>query len=212
MNKIKLLVADDHALFKRALIYLLNSCDRFEVIATANNGLEILKHLSQIRPHIILMDLRMPLMNGFVAIEEVRRIHPNVKILVLTMMEEEQYIINILKLGANGVLSKNCAPETLFEAIFAVKQQDYYMKNISHLIHKTLYTKQKSKLNGSPLSLRETAILKEICDQKTSLEISQKLHLSPRTIEGYRKTLLQKTGSRNTVGLVKFAVQKGIVD
>ncbi len=209
------IIADDHKVFRQGLRYTLNTDPQLKCIGEAENGKQLLQLLSSIQPDVILMDLKMPEMDGMEATKAIRQLYPDVKILVLTMYDDEQFVLHMLDMGVNGYLVKNADPEEIIKALYTVHENDYYFNDmVSRLMLRTIVNKkqvqQRTKENVQ-LSDKETEILRLICLEHTNAEIAEKVFLSQRTVEGIRSTLLEKIGVRNTAGLVMYAVKKGIV-
>ncbi|HEX7903540.1 MAG TPA: response regulator transcription factor [Chitinophagaceae bacterium] len=216
MNKIKVAIADDYKIFRDGLKVGLSADDRLEVIMEADNGEDLMKALETSTPDVILMDLKMPIMDGMEATKEVRKKYPAMKVLIVTMYEDDKFIIHMMENGANGYLLKNAEPEEIKKSIFAVHENGYYFND---LVNKALLKKLVLKNNFKPsfnqnveLTERELQVLKLICEEKTAGEIGKEIFLSPRSVEGIRQRLVEKIGVRNTAGLVMFAIKNGLVD
>lgn len=216
MSKIKIAIADDYKIFREGLKVGLSSDDTLDVILEADNGEDLLKALEKATPDIILMDLKMPIMDGMEATKEVRKKYPQIKVLVVSMYEDDKFIIHLMENGANGYLLKNAEPDEIRRSIYSVHENGYYFND---LVNKALLKKLVLKNNLKPsfnqnidLTEREQEVLKMICEEKTAAEIAKEIFLSPRSVEGIRQRLIEKIGVRNTAGLVMFAVKNGIVD
>ena len=216
MSKIKIAIADDYKIYRDGLKVGLSADDNLDVIAEADNGEDLLKELETSSPDVIIMDLKMPIMDGMEATKAVRKKYPSIKVLVVTMYEDDKFIIHLMENGANGYLLKNAEPEEIRKSIYAVHENGYYFND---LVNKALLKKLVLKNNFKPsfnqnveLTERELEVLKLICQEKTAVEIGKEIFLSPRSIEGIRQRLIEKVGVRNTAGLVMFAVKNGIVD
>jgi DNA-binding NarL/FixJ family response regulator len=184
-------------------------------ISEASNGSELLENLANAKllPDVILLDLRMPVMDGVEAQQKIRMLYPEIKIIVLTMEDDEQYILHLINEGVNGYLLKNTDPDEMEKAIQKVVEKGFYFSDdISKLVMKSLFSKEKHALTSNlDLNDRELEILKLICKEFTAAEIADKLNLSVRTIEGYRQKLLDKSGAKNMAGLVVFAIKYNLV-
>jgi DNA-binding NarL/FixJ family response regulator len=216
MNKIKIAIADDFKIFREGLKVGLSADEAMEVLLEADNGEDLLKGLETITPDVIIMDLKMPLMDGMEATKIVRKKYPEIKVLVVSMYEDDKFIIHLMENGANGYLLKNAEPDEIRRAIYSVYENGYYFND---LVNKALLKKLVLKNNLKPsfnqnidLTEREQEVLKLICEEKTAAEIGKEIFLSPRSVEGIRQRLIEKVGVRNTAGLVMFAVKNGIVD
>jgi DNA-binding NarL/FixJ family response regulator len=216
MPKIKIAIADDYKIFRDGLKVGLSADDNLEVIMEADNGEDLLQALETTRPDVIIMDLKMPIMDGMEATKTVRKKFPAIKVLVVTMYEDDKFIIHLMENGANGYLLKNTEPDEIRKSIYAVHENGYYFNDV---VNKALLKKLVLKNNLKPsfnqdveLTERELEVLKLICEEKTAAEIAKEIFLSPRSVEGIRQRLIEKVGVRNTAGLVMFAVKSGLVD
>ena len=216
MKKIRIAIADDYKIFREGLKVGLSSDDNMDVMLEADNGEELLKGLESATPDVIIMDLKMPILDGMEATKQVRKKYPSVKVLVVSMYEDDKFIIHLMENGANGYLLKNAEPDEIRRSIYAVHENGYYFND---LVNKALLKKLVLKNNLKPsfnqnveLSERELEVLKLICEEKTATEIAKEIYLSPRSVEGIRQRLIEKVGVRNSAGLVMFAVKSGLVD
>lgn len=216
MKKIKIAIADDYKIFREGLKVSLGQDDNLQVLTEADNGEDLLKAIESKQPDVIIMDLKMPIMDGMEATQVVRKKYPAVKVLVVSMYEDDKFIIHLMEIGANGYLLKNAEPDEIRKAIYAVHENGYYFND---LVNKALLKKLVLKNNIKPsfnenvdLSEREMEVLKLICAEKTAAEIAKEIFLSPRSVEGIRQRLIDKIGVRNTAGIVMFAVKNGLAD
>jgi DNA-binding NarL/FixJ family response regulator len=216
MSKIKIAIADDYKIYRDGLKVGLSSDENMEIIAEADNGEDLMKLLESNSPDVILMDLKMPIMDGMEATKQVRKKYPAIKVLVVTMYDDDKFIIHLMENGANGYLLKNAEPDEIIKSIYAVKENGYYFNDV---VNKALLKKLVLKNNLKPsfnqnidLTEREQEVLKMICEEKTAAEIAKEIFLSPRSVEGIRQRLIEKIGVRNTAGLVMFAVKNGLVN
>jgi len=216
MSKIKIAIADDYKIYRDGLKVGLSTDENIDIIGEADNGEDLLKLLEKKQPDVIIMDLKMPIMDGMEATKLVRKKYPSIKVLVVTMYEDDKFIIHMMENGANGYLLKNAEPEEILKSIYAVYENGYYFNDV---VNKALLKKLVLKNNLKPsfnqnieLTERELQVLKLICEEKTAAEIGKEIFLSPRSVEGIRQRLIEKVGVRNTAGLVMFATKNGIVD
>jgi DNA-binding NarL/FixJ family response regulator len=215
---IKVILTDDHKLFRSGIKSLLHSFDDFQVIAEAGNGKELLDILSQGNepPDVILLDLEMPVMDGMETLKNLKIQYPEVKCVVLSMHDDEKFIIHMMELGARGYLLKNAEPEDIDQAIRSVAQTGYHFSDkISRIMLQGLVKKEKvepSFQNKEALSDREVEVLRLICEELTAAEIAERLFISARTVEGHRNKLMEKTGAKNIAGLVVYAMKEGLYE
>lgn len=215
-NDIKIVLVDDEILFRKGISFLLHREKNIEIIQEASNGLELITFLNENsnHPDIIIMDLKMPLLNGVEATKIIHKEYPKIKIIALTSYESASFIANMINVGAVSYLVKNTTPQELLETINEVaKKGFYYNDKVLKVIRGTASVAKSSKsaLNNNDLTNREIEVLQLICEQKTTGEIGELLFISPRTVEGHRNNLLLKTESRNSAGLVVYAIQNEIV-
>jgi len=213
---IKYAIADDHKLFRKGIIAVLEDSPGFKLVLEAQNGRELLNNLNKAKPDIILLDLRMPEMDGIETTVEIRKQNEDVKIIIVTMLDDEKYVIHLMEVGANGYLLKNAEPEEIKTAITTAYENGYYFNDyvnkalLKRVVHKNQLKPVFNK--DIELSSREIEVLKLICNEQTANEISKLIFLSPRTVEGIRTKLLEKIGVKNTAGLVMYAVKNRLVE
>lgn len=218
MKPISLAIADDQILFRKGLKLLIHSFDGIELVIEASNGVELLSAVQQNQPDVILMDLRMPEMDGLEATGKIKKLFPSIKVILLTMYDEEHLINHMMKLGANGYLLKNEEPEEVEKAIRSVMEKDFYFNDyVSKALLSGLQRPKNEVKNWASgaeasISRREREVLELICREFTSSEIATELYISIRTVENHRKNLLAKTNARNTAGLILFAVRNQLID
>lgn len=211
---IRIAIADDHKIFRTGLIAVLKDVDEFNVVLEAGSGSELIEQIVTEKPDLILMDIKMPDMDGLQTTLYIREHFEDIKILVISMYHENKYIIDMMKAGANGYLLKNAEPKEIIQAINTVYHTGFYFNQpMSGNLMKDLLGLQPSASGQTEavLNEREIDVLKLICEERSNVEIADKLCLSVRTVEGYRTKLFEKIGSKNIVGLVLYAVKQGIV-
>jgi len=214
MEPYRVVLADDHILVRQGLKRILEEMADLEVIGEAGNGLELLKLLERITPQMILLDISMPNLRGIEAIREIKALHPEAKILIITMHKDKEYLYQAISAGANGYLLKEDADTELSTAIETVRRGKIY---ISPLLSEDLTDdwaqtyRGKSKLPYEPdnLTTREREVLKLIAEGRSSKEIADLLFISVRTVERHRANLMDKLGIKKTADLVKYAIEKG---
>ncbi|MDO9000242.1 MAG: response regulator transcription factor [Bacteroidota bacterium] len=212
--KIKITIAEDHELLRKAMKSLILANGNFEIIDEAINGKELIEKLNNQIPDLILLDYRMPIMDGKEALIEIRKKHPNIKILILSLYDEATVILDFITNGANGFISKSSSAENFFTAInTVVKERRYFDSKISEILLNGLMQKNsKSKLpSKTSLSERETSVLKEICNGLGNKLISEKLFISASTVDFHKGNIYKKTKTKNAVDLVMYAIKNGIV-
>lgn len=214
-DAIKIILVDDEILFRKGIAFLLQREANIEIVFEASNGEELIVYLNETSelPDIIIMDLKMPVLNGVEATKVIRKNFPDIKIIALTSYDSKSFVANMIQVGAVAYLIKNTTPKDLLYTINQVALKGfYYSENVLETIQETIISAKtpKSNLENGFLSPREIEILRFICQQKTTAEIAEELYLSPRTVEGHRNNLLLKTESRNIAGLVVYAIQNEI--
>ena len=216
MSTIKLGIIDDHKIFRNGLKATLEDCGGFDLVLEASNGKELMGLLTTQTPDVLLMDIKMPEMDGIQSTAFVHHNYKTIKILALSMFNEDKYIVDMMKAGASGYLLKNAEPEEIIEAVSTVYHKGFYFNEhlsitlIKQLVgndHIENVANHKSELNE-----REIEVLKLVCQECSNHEIADKIFLSVRTVEGYRARLFEKTGSKNLVGLVIYAIKRGIIN
>ena len=211
----KIIVADDHQIFRFGLISVLNKFDFISKIHEAENGKEVIEEMTREPYDVIFMDINMPVMNGKDATKQVKRDFPDVKVIALTMFDDQRHVIELIESGASGYIIKNTNDYEIKTAIQKVTNNElYFSRQISESLITSIVHKHKLKRNqyNELISNREKEILYFICREYTSKEIAESLFLSEKTVDWHRLNLLQKTNSKNTAGLVLFAIRCGIID
>jgi DNA-binding NarL/FixJ family response regulator len=211
MEKIRIIIADDHQLFRNGLKILLNAFPEIEVAAEASNGLEFLKILKNTKADIALMDINMPEMDGIDATREGLKINPEIRIIALSMYGEEEYYYKMVDAGAKGFLLKDSDISEVKEAILTIfKGGSYFSQELLyHVIQKIKHRENENKTSN--LSKREKEILLNICEGYSNQEIADTLFISKRTVDKHRANLLGKTNSKNTASLILFAIRNKLI-
>jgi two-component system response regulator NreC len=211
MTKTRILLADDHSVLRSGLKMLLNAQDDLSVVGEATNGQEALSATRDLAPDLLILDITMPKTDGLQVLRQVKRAHPNVRVLVLTMHEEEGYLRRALGAGAAGYCPKSAADAELISAIRAVMRGNVYI-HPSHakiLIDKMLPSAHASPASSAELSERERAVLKLVALGHTNQDIANQLSLSVKTVESYRARGMEKLGLTSRAALVRYAIQEG---
>lgn len=211
-NKIKIFLVDDHNLFREGLKFLLSNNDFISEIYEAENGKDLLNNVLNVKPDIILMDIEMPVMNGIEATKETLKIYPKTKVIALSMYGNENFYSEMIDAGAKGFLLKNSKFEDVQKAIVDVNDgKNYFSPEILEAIIKNL-NKKKYKKKNTDLTEREIEILYNICKGLSNQEIADFLYISKRTVDKHRENVLLKTQSKNTAGLVIYAIKNQIFE
>lgn len=213
---INLAIVDDHQMFRSGMAALIQKMSGVKITLECNNGKELLDKLSDHSVDIVLLDLEMPELNGIQTMEKLHQQKSEVKVMVLSSNKEQMMIGSLMELGAKGYLLKEADEKELERGIRSVYETGYYFND---LVSQALLVKlaNKDQINpsfngGEHLSKREKEVLDLICQELTTTEIADKLCLSPKTIENHRSRIMDKTGVRNTAGLVVFAIKNKLID
>jgi len=210
-DTIHVAIAEDQRLFRECLVSLLNDIERIQVNVEASNGKDLLEKLYNVSPtpQVVLLDLTMPEMNGLDTTRHLKKLFPQMKIIILSVHSEERHIVHMVGEGVNGYLVKNSELSEVIQAVQAFHEKGFYFnESILRAIHSGMGNKHEKSYNpNSPLTALEKEILELICQEYTTQEIADKLFLSGRTVDGHRNNLLEKTGARNTAGLVIYALR-----
>ncbi|HOW40867.1 MAG TPA: response regulator transcription factor [Bacteroidales bacterium] len=212
MEKIRIIICDDHQLFRNGLKILLNAFPEFEVIGEASNGDEFLKIIKNIKADVALMDINMPEMDGIEATRRGLRINPDLNIIALSMYGEEEYYYKMVDAGAKGFLVKDSDISEVREAVMSIMKGGSYFSQelLYHVIQKIKHRELESK--SANLSKREKEILFKICEGFSNQEIAESLFISKRTVDKHRANLLGKTNSKNTASLILFAIRNKLIE
>lgn len=212
MEKIKIIIADDHQLFRNGLKILLNAFPEFEVIGEASNGEEFLRILKNTSADVALMDINMPEMDGIEATRKGLKLCPQIAIIALSMYGEEEYYYKMVDAGAKGFLVKDSDISQVKDAILTVRKGGSYFSQelLYHVIQKIKHRENESKTAN--LSKREKEILFKICEGLSNQEIAENLFISKRTVDKHRANLLGKTNSKNTASLILFAIRNKFIE
>jgi DNA-binding NarL/FixJ family response regulator len=214
-SKKKIAIVDDHPIFRKGLISLLESYEDLRILFEAEDGRDLLEKTKIDQPEVILLDIEMPVMNGIEATVNIKQLYPHIKIIILSIHDGEMIIDHLIKKGANGFLSKDSNIEKVVLAINIVAERGYYFdyEVMNSLVKNAcLNNRLKTEFTQTALSEREVEILKLICKEYTNKEIANELCLSVRTIDTYRTKIFEKAKVKNAVGLVFFAIKYGLID
>lgn len=218
MSNLKILIADDHPFFRDGIHQLLIGQTGIGEIGEAANGKEVLQQLAKKEYDLVIMDIKMPQMSGIEATREIHKKYPKIKVLAISMYDEQTYIVKMLKAGAKGYLLKNSTKAELLKAISEVMRgESYFSREVSDIMFSHIAS-GKSIENGDDepvaqaLTRREIEIIRMIAEELTNVEIGGKLNISPRTVDTHRRNLFQKLKVKNTAGLVKYAMKHGLLE
>lgn len=212
MEKIRIIITDDHQLFRNGLKILLSSFPEFEVTGEASNGAELIELLRTTKTDVILMDINMPEMDGIEATRKVGSLNPEICVIALSMYGEEEYYYKMVDAGAKGFLLKDSDISEVKEAIVTVMKGGSFFPQelLYHVIQKIKHREQETK--SANLSRREKEILAKICEGLSNQEIADTLFISKRTVDKHRANLLGKTNSKNTASLILFAIKNKLIE
>jgi len=215
MTKIRVLLADDHKIFRDGVRSILEKEKDMEVVDDAANGQEVIEKIESLEIDVLVLDIDIGKPNGIEITEMVSKNYPEVKILILSMMGLHDFVIQALEKGAIGFLLKNTGKDEVLTAIRSVSKGDsYFSREVSAILIEQLQKPASSRKKNAeiPISPREIEVLRLIAQEFSNSEIAEKLFISIRTVDTHRRNLLEKLGAKNTAGLVRFAIQKGLVD
>jgi DNA-binding NarL/FixJ family response regulator len=213
MDDIKIVIVDDHSLFRNGMKLLLTNAGNFSIIAEASNGKEFIELLNTTIPDIVLMDIDMPEMDGIEATTKALEIFPDLKIIGLSMYGEEEYYYKMIEAGVSGFLLKNSDINEVKTAITSVFDGGkYFSQELLYNVVRNIKTSQTNQEVVENLSDREVEVLKQICVGLSNHEIAENLHISKRTVDKHRANLLDKTNSKNTAHLVMYAIKNKLID
>ena len=213
MAKFNVAITDDQVMFRKGLVSLLSEFPELKVVIEADNGKDLQDKLKRKKADVVLLDLEMPEMDGMQTMAWLKENYPAMRVIILTMHNEEPIIAHMIENGAHGFLVKNDPIETLIDAIYSVMDTGYYFdERVSKALLQRLVLGEKVKPNFAKvvLSERETQVIQLICQELTNREIADRMNLSVRTIEGHREAILEKIKARNSVGIVMYAIKNGI--
>ncbi len=217
MNGMSIAIVDDHQLIRSGLRELIESMSNHQIIIEAADGSELISKMSEQKPDLVLLDIKMKGMNGVETLEFLKAYYPDIKVLILTMMEEEHFIVDMVRKGVNGYLIKNTPPEELMTAIEIVQREgSYFNDTVTKALVNTISLPAKPAIlnqneQTKALNARDIQLLRFMSSGLSNQEISKIMHLSKRTIEGRRQKLLEKTGTKNTAELIAFAFKNRIL-
>ena len=217
MNSITVLLAEDHQIVREGLRAMLNMEDDIKMVGEAENGRQAVELVTKVRPDVVVMDIAMPLLNGMEATRQILQAFPGTKVLVLSAHSDDAYVAMVMAIGASGYLIKQTAAHVLPEAIRAVHQGKTYFSPI--IAKRRNHQKQKDRDQGElpgkaapTLSAREMEVLQLIAEGKANKETADVLHISVKTVEKHRQSLMDKLNIHDTAGLTRYAISMGIIE
>jgi two-component system nitrate/nitrite response regulator NarL len=211
MQKIRIVIVDDHQVVQDGFKLRLDMEASFEVVGSAANGVEAIEVIENATPDVVLMDINMPLMNGVEATHELKSRHPSLKILMLTMHEDKEYIMQAMQAGAMGYLLKEISSDKLVQAIKTVYSGGtYFCKKVTQTLFSEPVNKTE-KQEPNPLSRREESVLKLIAQGESNKKIASNLEISVRTVETHRQNIKHKLNIQSAAGLAKYALERGML-
>lgn len=209
----KIVIVDDHEFFRNGLKMVINRLKYARVVGEASNGQEFLDLMKTIDADMVLMDIQMPVMNGMEATELAIQQNPELKIIALTMFNEDEYLQRMIDAGVKGFLLKNITKDTLDQALQAIAAgNNYYSPELWDFFTKAVTKDNKSTNPDLQFTRREMDVLKLLCDGLSNKEIADKLFISERTVVGHKSNLLSKTNTKSTIGLLAYAIKNKIVE
>jgi DNA-binding NarL/FixJ family response regulator len=213
---VKVAIADDHAVFRTGVKTALQMRKDIQLVAEAENGMQLLNLLRHVQPDVILLDIQMPVMDGLTALPEIKKLYPDVKVIMLSFLNDHTVISKMMEMGANSYITKESGADAIYDAIKGVYNNDFHFTDLTNkaLLSglRTKRTTESSAPQDVQLSDKEITILKLMCDEKSTKEIADIVDLSPRTVEAIRDKLKTKTGTKSMAGLVMYAVKAGLVE
>jgi DNA-binding NarL/FixJ family response regulator len=213
---IKVSIADDHKIFRDGIRMSLKDRDYLKILWEAEDGKDLMHKMQLKRPDVLLMDIRMPEIDGIGAISMLRKEYEEVKIIILTMYDDQEMITRMMEMGANAYLTKTTDPDEIYQAILSCMNDDFYF---NELVNKAVLSKLQTKRtvrqfypNPVKFSEKEVRILKLLAEDKTTEEISKEVFLSPRTVETIRQAMKTKVGAKTIAGLIMYGMRNKLID
>ena len=215
MSLIKVAIADDHKIFRKGVILSMRPYTNIKFVMEAENGQDLLSKIAETEPDVILCDLRMPIKDGIDATKQITKDFPKVRVIILTMYEDERFVGHLMDCGAAGYLLKSTEPSEIKSAIMDVMSTGFYLNPfVNKILIKKNFGKQKFNLslsNEIVINEREREVLTLVCMEFTATEIALKMDISPRTVEAIKDRLMERFGVKNSVGLVFYAMKNQLI-
>ena len=209
-KKMKVIIVEDHAIFREGLKRVIDEMEDVELVGEAENGAIFIEMLKKVTPDIVLMDIQMPVMDGLEATEKALKLYPSLKILVISMLGDEEFVYSMVEKGVSGFILKTSGIQDLERAVKKIADgQQYYSEEIMGILVKKV--RSVDYVEKITFTEKELEVLRMLCKGFSNNDIADKLFMSVRTVEGYRNKLLQKTGSSNVINLVIYALKNKLV-
>jgi DNA-binding NarL/FixJ family response regulator len=207
---IRIALVDDHRLFRSGIASLINDFDSYTIIFEAGDGEEMIRKITpRLKPHIILLDINMPKMNGIITARWLRDNHPDINIIVLSMFEDAEKVLTMVRMGVKGYLLKDAEPHEFEDALHKVSQNEVYYPEF---VTRHLVDSINTDFNLAKLNSREVEFLKLAATELTYKEIADHMCISSRTVDGYRDQLFEKLQIKSRIGLVLYAIKHKLID
>lgn len=215
-DQIKVAIADDHQIFRKGVILSMRAYTNIKFVMEADNGEDLVQKIPESMPDVILCDLKMPVKDGIDATKVISKLYPHIRVIILTMYEDERFVGHLMDCGAAGYLLKSTEPSEIRKAITDVVRTGFYLNPfVNKVLIKKNYSKQKfnpSLTSEVVLSEREKEVLTLVCMEFTASEIATKMSISARTVEAIKDRLMERFGVKNSVGLVFYAMKNQLID
>jgi DNA-binding NarL/FixJ family response regulator len=214
---IRIALVDDHQLFRKSLTSLLNSSDDFEIIYDTDDGLHFIEYVKAVNIDVVLLDIQMPILSGFEVCKQLKMMNPEIKILIISQLTSKEVIHYVMECAADGFCSKNSSPEHLEIAIRKIMEHDYYFDNeLGSVIRDAILWDKNSNLyfdfsKSVTFTKREVEIIKMVCREMSTKQIANSLFISSRTFDNHKKNIMNKTQTKNFVGVILFALKINVI-
>lgn len=211
-KKTNVILVDDHAVVRSGIQLIMTSEKDIEIIGEAETGLEALELIKKTKPDVVVMDIGLTGMSGIEATKTITRIYPDIKVVALTINEDEEYFFSMLEAGASGYVPKRAAPEELVMAIRAAADGEIYIyPSLAKILVQDYFSQPEEHQSHRDLTPREQELLSFLADGFSNQKIAEELHISPKTVARHRENIMRKLNLRNRTELVKYAIRKGII-
>ncbi len=216
MDQIKVAIADDHQIFRKGVILSMRQYTNIRFVSEAENGDDLIKKIKETEPDVVLCDLKMPVKDGIDTTRQITKEFPHIRVIILTMYEDERFVGHLMDCGAAGYLLKSTDPAEIRKAVMEVMRTGFYLNPfVNRVLIKKNYSKQKfnpSLNNEIVISEREKQVLKLVCMEYTAAEIANQMDISARTVEAIKDRMMERFGVKNSVGLVFYAMKNQLIE